>query len=253
MKVQSAIEFLTTYSWAFLTLGIFVVTVISVVFSPSRGAETFIPEACYISPSFPCYQAVMYTNSISTSFLVLFQNNLGVGLRFPSSNSLLLSPFYFKNTTYWGGCLPLNTLVGSTVMCNATFTGQGLTVGAQLEPRFTINYKICSPICTNQIYNTSGTAVTVVSPYKSVVYQVTLRTNPTDGGQISLGGVRYSNGANVIFISGINYPIFAIPPPGNAFSSWSNTLGAFNALSSQSTTANAAGPGTLTAVFVKSS
>ena len=80
MKIQSAIEFLSTYSWAFLILGIFVVSILAVVISPTRQTETHLPESCYISTSLPCYQALVLANSTTTRFLVVFQNSLGVGM-----------------------------------------------------------------------------------------------------------------------------------------------------------------------------
>jgi hypothetical protein len=192
----------------------------------------------------------MFTNSTSTKFIVIIQNNLGVRLFFPV-NSLLVSPGYFQNTAYGGNCLPQNALVGSTIVCNATFTGFGSTVGSQLNPKFTISYELCDPTCTPKVYNTTGNAVTTLSPYKSVVFDITLLTNPTNG-RIAVSGVPYGNGASVIFISGLSYPISAIPPnSAYSFNSWATSSNVV--LSSSSTTnpssATANGIGSITASF----
>ncbi len=43
----------------------------------------------------------------------------------------------------------------------------------------------------------------------------------TGTGNIVVSGVRYPSGANVVFIAGVNYPIYAIPPNGvTGFASW---------------------------------
>ncbi len=252
MKAQSAVEFLTTYSWAFLILGIFVVTILSVVSLPGTNTPTYLPESCYIAPSFPCSQAFMLTNSLSTEFLVIFQNNLGTGIYFPENslayNGIVLIPALTSNATYGGSCFPQNALPGATVTCNIVMSNYNIPVASQLNPKFTLMYQICAPRCTNQVYNTTGTAVTVVNPYKSVVFQVQLLTTPTNG-LISVDGVKYPNGANVIFVLGASYSVYGVPGPSGTFSSWTASGGVHTAGSTQSTTANAVGGGTLTAAF----
>ncbi len=252
MKAQSALEFLTTYSWAFLILGIFVVSVLSVVSLPGKNTPTYLPESCYISPSFPCSQAFLVSNSVGTSFLVVFQNNLGTGIYFPENslayNGIVLTPSFTSNTTYGGACYPQNSLSGATVICSVRMTGYSVPAGSQVNPRFTLSYQICAPRCTLQIYNTSGSAVTVAQPFSSVVYTVQLLTAPTNG-MIALDGVSYPNGANVVFITGATYSVYAIPGTSGTFSSWSTTGNVFLTGSTQSTTANALGAGTLKATF----
>jgi hypothetical protein len=191
----------------------------------------------------------MFTNSTSTKFIVIIQNNLGARLFFPV-NSLLVSPGYFQNTSYTGACLPQNAVAGSTIVCNATFTGFGSTVGSQLNPKFTISYELCDPTCTSRVYNTTGNAVTTLSPYKSVVFDITLLTNPTSS-NIAVSGVPYGNGATVPFISGLSYPIYAIPPNGLAtFVQWIASSNVVLSSGLQSTTAMASGIGSITASFV---
>lgn len=253
MKSQSAIEFLTTYSWAFLILGIFVVSVLAVVSLPSKSSVTYQPQTCYISPSFPCSEALMATNSIGTTFLVIFQNSLGTGIYFPQNvlttyNGIVLSPSLTSNVTYGGVCYPQNAIAGSTVTCTATMAGYNVPTASQVNPEFTVSYQICTPTCTKQVYNTSGTAVTVVEPYKSLIYVVQLLTTPA--GSIALNGVKYPNGANVIFVSGASYNLYGVPFGTNTFTSWTAGGGAMVvSTSSQSTTANAISAGTITATF----
>ena len=114
MKEQSAIEFLTTYSWAFLILGLFIISIVSIVALPGKSAVTYQPESCYISPSFPCTEPFMATNSLGTLFLVIFQNNLGTGIYFPENtlayNGIVVTPSFTSNVTYGGYCYPQNAL-----------------------------------------------------------------------------------------------------------------------------------------------
>ena len=249
MKNQSAIEFLTTYSWAFLILGIFVVSILAFVSTPGNTASTYLPTSCFVSPSFPCYQSLVFTNTIATQFIVVLQNNLGVQVFFPK-NSITVAPSYYQNASYNGGCYPQNAMPGATVICNATLGSFVVPVGSQLNPRFTLNYHLCAVKCTAQPYNTTGTAVTITAPYRSVLYQVALSTSPTSG-NIAISGVKYTNGANVVFITGLNYPVYAVSSSAAPyFVSWTPSgniqLGSSAA---QSTTANAIGPGTLLATF----
>ncbi len=249
MRLQSAIEFLTTYSWAFVIIGIFVVSILSLVLFP-KGSATYAPESCYITPELPCYQALILSNATAAKFLILLQNNLGVGLLF-KANSISVVPSYYQNTSYNGNCYPQNSVPGSTIICNVSIPGVTLVIGSQLNPRFTITYQLCAPACTKQVYNTSGTAVTAVTPYSAVTSPVSLVTNPANG-QIAVDGVRYYGGNTVIFITGVKYNVYAVPPPGNVFSTWASVNVILGNAASQSTVANAFGPGSLTANFVHS-
>jgi uncharacterized repeat protein (TIGR02543 family) len=239
MKSQSALEFLSTYTWAFLILTIVIVSMYVIVFTPSTGPATYTPSSCYISPELPCYQSVLMTNSSGSTFIVLFQNNLGVSLVF-SSNSIYVQPSFSSNAVYTGLCLPHAAAPGATVTCNVTLTSFKPAVGSQSNPTFTLNYQIC-PACataTSQAYTTSGSSTQTVSSYSSLLYTVRLLTN-TGTGNIVVSGVRYPSGANVIFIGGVKYPIYAIPPantPGAATSWLVSNLVVTNYLQ-QSTTA----------------
>lgn len=211
-------------------------------------------SSCYLTPSLTCYQSVMVSNSLGSWFVVIIQNNLGVGLSFPA-NSIYFSPYFPSNSTYVGAsyvgtCLPQSAPKGATFICNVTMSGAHASVGSQITGAFTISYKICSPTCSSQVYNTTGSAVTVASAAKLVFSKITLFTAPTNG-FIAIGGVSYPSGANVVFISGISYPIFAVLPQGYThFLGWTSSANltlSSNAL--QSSAANAVGPGNLIATF----
>jgi hypothetical protein len=193
----------------------------------------------------------MLTNSIGSTFMVVFQNNLGVPLSFLPTNALQVFPSYYQNSSYFGNCIPLNAISGATVICNATSSTK-TSAGSQLNPRFILNYKICGTTCSQKIYstiyNSSGSAVVVVAPYKSLLY--TVGVSMTNNGQMVVGGIRYTSASNVVFISGLNYNLYANPASGFTFNSWiigGNTVIGNSML--QSTYVSSNGPGTIQATF----
>ena len=249
MRGQSAIEFLTTYSWAFLLLGIFVSAIALISLSSNAGISTLVPSSCYIAPSLPCSQAAVSGNALGSTFVLILQNNLGVKLSFPA-NAIQVKPSMYTSNTYLGTCLPQTVSSGSTFICSVKLSNFNPAVGSQLNPSFILKYKLCSPTCTAQVYNTSGTALTSMMPYKNILSNVTLLSNPSSG-TVALGGARYASGANVFVLTGTGYPISALAPAGYGFSSWIATanLVVGNTLSS-STTLTASGQGSLTANFI---
>ncbi len=251
MKSQSALEFLTTYSWAFLILGIFVVSVATIVSIPSTGTLTYAPQSCYITTQLYCVQALIMSNSISTEFVAMLDNNLGTRIGFASANSFSVVPSYSSSATYNGICTPQNAGSGALITCTATVPG-GVTFGTQLNPRFSLSYQVCSPTCTAPVYETSGEAISTAVPYAQLLFTVHLVTSPT-AGNISVDGAEYANGANVVWVYGIKHQIYAVPPAGPyAFGSWSYSSNLTLGGSSQSTTVSGTGTGTLTASFVQS-
>ncbi len=219
MRSQSALEFLSTYSWAFLIITIFLASMYLIAFAPT-GPSTYVPSSCYITPTLPCYQSVLLANSSGSKFITLFQNNMGVGIHFPA-NSIYVHPSFSSNAVYVGSCLPRTAPPGATVVCNVTLAAFKPSIGSQVNPTFTLSYQIC-PSCNTTaalVYNTSGTSTVTASSSASALYEVQLVTSPSTG-NIVISGVRYPSGANVIFIAGVDYPIYAISPSGYAFGGW---------------------------------
>ena len=165
-RSQSAIEFMSTYSWALLITAIFLATVTTIVYT--KGSVYSTPSSCYISPSFPCYEMLILVGNTGSNVVVAFSNNLGTTINFPV-NSFHVLPTY-ANTIYDGECFPSNAITGSIVTCNAIIPGFNPTLGSQLSPKFYVSYAICSPSCAAQSsfsqYNTTGFATAYASPVK---------------------------------------------------------------------------------------
>jgi uncharacterized repeat protein (TIGR02543 family) len=238
------VEFLATYSWAILIIAISVAAIYLILFS-SKGSSAYVPSSCYITPLLPCYQTVLMANSSGSKFIALIQNNMGVTMYF-NANSIYVHPSFSSNAVYTGSCLPQKAPPGATVICNVTIASSAFTtsVGSQLNPTFTLNYQIC-PSCNSansQSYNTIGTATLTVSPFDSAIYNVQLLTN-TGTGNVVVSGVSYPSGANVVFIAGVNYPIYAtLPSSAYSFVGWqlSNVIVA-NSLQQSTTATNGTG------------
>ncbi len=232
---------MATYSWALIVIAVFIAVVGVLILSPTKGTATLSPSSCYLTPSLPCYQSVLLTNSSGSQFIALFQNNMGVSMYFPA-NAISLHPSYSSSTAYSGSCLPQTAPPGATVICNVSIATYSPAVGTQLYPTFTLSYQIC-PSCATagaQSYNTSGTSTLTASSFSSVLYSVQLLTS-TGTGNIVVGGVKYPSGANVIFLAGVNYPIYAIPPSGIVnFGGWLSSNLVVGSPMQQSTTAQGA-------------
>ena len=93
-KLQSALELLTTYSWAFLIIAIFVAA--AAIISGSRAPTSYITSTCSINPEFQCLQSTLsrYNATTPIKFSILFTNDLGA-----------LVPFVYE--------IPFNTIIPS--------------------------------------------------------------------------------------------------------------------------------------------
>ncbi len=246
MRVQSAIEFISTYAWSLIIITIFLVIIAVFVFSKGTATET--PSSCYITPSMPCSSLLFTSNSSGSVMTLSFVNNLGSKIYFPANSILVLSPS-FTQTKYYGTCYPSNAPQGAQIVCNASLLGYHVADGAQLNFPFTLTYGICTPSCSNTLYNTSGTATSFATPVRSLTVPVNLITS-TGTGSIAVQGVEYPNGTVLKLISGAKYTLGAGPATSLVFNSWSatnNVLIGNNALAS--TTFSANGISTITLVY----
>ncbi len=247
-KGQSAIEFISVYSWSLIILVVTMTVIAAFVFT--RGTTTYSPSYCYLGPSLPCQGLEISTNALGATATLIFINDLGTGLAFPSNSFSIISAVGIPAAK--GLCYPANAVRGSIEICNATIPGFRPSVGAQLNPAFTITYQICQKACASQIYNTSGTATLFVAPHRNISAPVTLELQPA-GGNIVVQGARYPGGSQIPLIANVHYSVYAIPQQSDEiFNAWiaSGNVFVVNSIS-QSTYAYANNMGgTLTANFI---
>ncbi|MEM3781363.1 MAG: hypothetical protein QXT43_00170 [Candidatus Micrarchaeaceae archaeon] len=245
MRIQSAVEFLTTYGWSFIIIAIFVSVIL--IFVSSKGISTYAPSSCYISPAFLCQDFLLMENASGLKGVVVFSNYINTNMSF-TTNSFSVFPYY-NTTAFTGTCAPQSARPYSLIVCNTTLKGLYRSVGSQSNINFEIYYNLCaSGKCT--LYNVSGTATVTVSPQRPVFERVTLETSPSNAGKVLVDGIPYANGSSITTLYTVTYSLFAQPNGAYAFGSWSasgNVLLASS--SSQSTTFSSTGNGTIIATF----
>ncbi len=248
VKGQTAVEFLATYTWTFVVLAIFVVVIAS--FLLTRTPTTYVPPTCYITPGFPCDNLILFRNSAGSIAIVVFNNNLGAGIQTPAYNSFSVAPA-FSQSSYEGSCYPVNAPQGSIVECNATMQGFRPSLQSQATLSFSLSYELCTPACSPQIYNTSGSGTTFTTEYvANVINKVTVLASPSADGNVVVQGVKYQSNSIITLVGNTQYTIYAAPKAGKQFTSWSGSSNVvITSSTSQTTTVYAKGQGTLTATF----
>ncbi len=257
-RQQSALELLTTYSWAFLIIAIFIAAI--AVFTGSRPPSSYLPATCNIDPAFPCAQAEIssYNSIVPITFTVLFTNDLGAVISFPSNalNVTLTDVGQSGTNSYLGNCYPQIALQGAVIRCFADIPGtKEPSSGSQVGVNFYVKYSICKnsalSSCTGA-YKTTGYSLQSFSSPGTGIYRVSFDTDPQSG-RIVVNNIQYTNG-DVAFLVGGKETLFASPPLGYSFSSWSiNSISSsISSLTSQSTTLTLSSNATITAVFYSS-
>jgi|GEM_PF-1777120 hypothetical protein len=257
LKQQSALEFIMTYSWAFIIMSLFVVSV--VVLSGSRPPSTYLGSSCNIQPLLPCVESLLSYNSIGKlQYYVVFTNQLGLVLHFPA-NALNVSSESlggFSGSSI-GNCTPSFAGRGSTVLCTANIGNAKPSVGTQTMLTFEINYSLCNSNAKNScqpgIYKTSGFSTQGVASSNTNLDNVTFITNPSTS-TIMLNGVTYFNGISAYLPSG-SYSLFAAPSAGLYFSAWSisSPTSTLSSTTTTNTTLTLKSNAVVTAVFAGTS
>lgn len=246
IKLQTAIEYLSIYAWALIIL-VIAISVIAFLSLSGSNSSTYLPSSCYISAELNCQQMYFMSNSTGSKAFIFVQNNMGANMSMPA-NAFTIQPG-LSTSLYSGNCYPANAIPGTSIECVAFIPGYNVNLGTQLNPKIQLSYWTCTKKCIASEFESSGSSTVYVSGFVPT-FSVELQTS-TGTGAISVDGVRYSSNANVIFLQGVTYSIVADPPRGYAFSSWSNTVEVDipNSLVANAT-ANAVGPGTITANFM---
>ncbi len=245
MKGQPAIEFLTTYSWAFLILAVFIVAAIAMI--SVKSPLSYVQSSCYISPELFCYYSSLLSNATSSMFVIQFSNNMGTSI-YLGGNSITLLPNAPSSKRFTGQCIPQGAPPGAVVICTVALP-YPVQPDIRAESAFTLSYKICDPACSGQ-YNTSGSSLQSTSGYKRLLNPVTFMATPNGAGNVIVDGVRYPSNTAIYLLSGVQYTIYGLPPKGQNFINWFYTSGIIvsNTLSQTATAAASAG-GTITANF----
>ncbi len=229
---QSAIEFLSTYSWALLILAL--VLAAAAILSLTAAPSNYVPATCYISPLFPCQGTLLTaygSASAPITYQIIFTNNLNnpIYLGSNSFNAIVSNLGSQGQGSYAGSCTPSFALPGAQIFCRSTISGTyEPSIGSMVNTLFIISYQLCtsssSGSCGSITYKTSGYATqSLLTPYSSAAYAVNVitqvwSTNTIDsgpGGFVRISGNPYSNNAQVLLFPS-TYEIFGQPPSGDS-------------------------------------
>ena len=235
-KAQSALEFLTTYSWSILILSVFVAVALILSLSPS--GQPFIASSCYIQPLLTC-QDTELTNAPITYYMT-FINNLQVPMNFTTNAiNVTTTGIGVPGTMHtMGNCYPSFLLPGASAICKASISGSfGSTSGTRVNSYFTLSYYLCTGVkkgsCnTATAYKSSGYSVQTIAPANIVLYGVTPIIQGYNyygagsdayypNGTVYLNGVPYASNVLAYLPAG-NYVAYVSIGSGYVFSAWDN-------------------------------
>ncbi|MGC8567623.1 MAG: hypothetical protein ACP5RP_01740 [Candidatus Micrarchaeia archaeon] len=111
MKYQSAIEFLSVYSFAILVIAVS----ISLIFLYANAPKTIIPNTCTAYTGFTCISSSLYNTN--------FGSQLNLTLKDTQPGTITITNFIgnISSTAGAGICYPANAIQGQNVTCVANF------------------------------------------------------------------------------------------------------------------------------------
>lgn len=257
LRQQSAIEFLSTYSFAIFIISLVLVAALAI--SISIGSNAPVYSTCTIQPLITCQQSLLTYNSVGgyLNFVLIFRNNLGFLLQFPVNaiNLTLAKSTTGANAISFGACSPKLAGQGSQVICIVKVSGKAqLKQGANTYTQFRLTYGLCTnqtqASCTANTYQATGYSFQTLSPPYTNLYNVSIQSS---NGVVIINGQSYFNNS-VIYLPGgpvvAPYIIYAQPNSGKAFTSWTPGGGvALTSASTQNTFMTISANGNLIATF----
>ncbi|MDE1854828.1 MAG: hypothetical protein KGH57_00700 [Candidatus Micrarchaeota archaeon] len=143
MRSQSSIEFLTTYSFLFLILGV----AVSVIIFVSGAPSSTIPATCTSSGGPSCNLVQVYTNRSAGYTTVTFSITNSQGVPVNVTNTIVT----VRSSTYIGSCTPSLMFPGQSSTCAASVGG--FVSQTTLVQGF---YLLNAQFCNSGVYNLSN-------------------------------------------------------------------------------------------------
>ncbi|MEM3827208.1 MAG: hypothetical protein QXR58_01230 [Candidatus Micrarchaeaceae archaeon] len=144
LAAQSALEFLSTYAFIFLTISI----VLVLLFAFSSIPKSVLPVQCSFYSGFQCLDAALVVNSTGVPQLLVIASDSEPGVVNVSSFSAFLN----FHTSKSGYCVPSVATAGEKVYCTANFTGT-----VSLGSVYTGTFKVLANYCANSPANITAT------------------------------------------------------------------------------------------------
>ena len=167
-KSQSAIEFMTTYSFVMIIL----ISSILVVFFLVSSTRTDIGAQCAGYGSVSCSQVSIYSGRGSSFSLVTMVVDNGQNAPIEVSNVIVS----YREVAYTGICAPERLLQGEEAVCLAKID-KGFAIGKAVQGYFSINANYCNSqlvnlgIC-NESVSYAGSFYAYSQPFQTPVYSV---------------------------------------------------------------------------------
>lgn len=143
-KAQAALEFLTTYAWAFIVI---LVTIGSLYYFGVFDFSRFVPEQCQFSPQIACVDFTIAANRVSAKF----SNTLGESINITSAEitSDAQDPITCESPIKAYPLQPTHLEWRSGIALDINFTscqGGGLIAGERMDAKIRFVYHaIASP------------------------------------------------------------------------------------------------------------
>ena len=137
---QSALEFLATYAFVFITISI----VLLLLFAFSSIPKNILPTQCSFYSGFQCLDAALVVNASGVPELIVIASDSEPGVVNVSSFSAFLNYHSSKS----GYCVPRVATAGEKIYCIANFTGS-VTLGSV----YTGTFKVIANYCANSPAN----------------------------------------------------------------------------------------------------
>jgi hypothetical protein len=179
MKLQSAIEFLSTYGFLFI---IMTLAILFIVFL-ATGAKTTVPAQCITYSVIACNFVNYYVNISSNAPYALVTFSLSNGQEVPINLTSFTTSFAGVN--YTGACEPNFLYPGEEATCVSNVSAFIYSAGATADGQFTLNALVCDTAveylpmhnCTaNVLY--SGSFVTPVTNQSIVLFSSMAAVGP---------------------------------------------------------------------------
>ena len=150
-RQQSAVEFLSTYSWTFLVLAMLIAVLL--IFISQKSPVNYLLNQCFLTSQITCLQDIITTNSTNILFAAKLNNYLGYSsltyLQFGANSINVTLTGIGKNGTniFYGNCYPMNTLVpyAGQTFCIVKIPKQLVPKqGQKISATYQISYNICT-------------------------------------------------------------------------------------------------------------
>ena len=134
-RLQSAIEFLTTYGFMITILTLLVIIIIYVV----TPASHIFPSQCNAYGGFVCAEAAYYSNTVTNNAnVIIFLSNSG-----SSPTNIIGINVIINGHTMQGTCSPSFLIPGSNTICTA-ISATAAPLGSQIAGQFAVAGQSCN-------------------------------------------------------------------------------------------------------------